>query len=136
MITQANIISRKVLSQQMELKSRPRMFCSTKYRVKGPVTKVIQKAFALSAFSPKTKDRRHIPCQRIIGCWAKRRLARQSKDRGTRLAAQRQGRFRAVGGHIGTQAQKIAFSMEGQRVWEGWVNVKGGEQRCQRGICP
>ena len=41
----------------------------------------------------------------------KKKAGRQSKDRGTRFAGQRQGRFRAVGGHIGSQAHKIAFGM-------------------------
>ena len=79
-------------------------------RVKSPVPERIQKAIALLALAPRQKIEDTFHARGSLA-EVKKMLGRQSKDRGTRFAAQRQGRFRAVGGHIGTQAQKIAFWM-------------------------
>ena len=114
------------------------MFCTTEYRVKlkGPVTKVIQKAFALSGLAPRQKIEDTFHARGSLA--ARQKEGWQGKVRTGAPGWRPRGKdvSGAVGGHIGTQAQKIAFSMGGQRVWEGWANVKGGEQRCQRGICP
>ena len=95
-------------------------------RVKSPVPERIQKAIALLALAPRQKIEDTFHARGSLA-EVKKMLGRQSKDTGWR---QRQGRFWAVAGYIGTWEH---FG-SGRRVW---MNMNGifRIKKCRTGIC-